>query len=205
MKTRKSGARHTLLLYRRAMDRYWRLTLLVGLVLFAISFWTSLGQGTFYTISIDAILQLGGTLALVLTVFIFLARSMAYVRAYPKYVKLVTPFLRMKISYRRIRTVHPMLVQQVFPPEKAKRSERKLLEPFYGKTAVVLGMKGYPMSPLLLRLFLPRQFFPPQFEGLVFIVPDWMDLSTEMDSFRGTQQRSIKDRDQDNRLKFGQW
>jgi hypothetical protein len=34
----KSGSRHTLLLYKRVMDRLWKYTLVLGLLLFAIWF-----------------------------------------------------------------------------------------------------------------------------------------------------------------------
>jgi hypothetical protein len=81
--------------------------------------------------------------------------------------------------------VHPTLVQQLFPPGESSWAQRSFLEPFYGKTAVVIELHGYPMSPALLKLFLPAQMFSPQFTGFVILVPDWMKMSTELDSFYG--------------------
>jgi hypothetical protein len=109
----------------------------------------------------------------------------AYLQIYSNYLSVVTPFLRLKISFRRVRSIHPTLVQQLFPPNESSWSQRSFLEPFYGKTAVVVELTDYPMNPALLRLFLPAQMFSPHFIGLVFLVPDWMKLSTELDSVYG--------------------
>jgi hypothetical protein len=108
-----------------------------------------------------------------------------------------TPFLRFRISFRRMRSVYPVLVQQLFPKEEAKWTERNFLEPFYGKTALVMELKGFPLNPVLLRLFLPAQMFSPRTTGFVIIVPDWMKLSTELDSFHGAwlQRESLRRRE----------
>jgi hypothetical protein len=42
------------------------------------------------------------------------------------------------------------------------------------------------MSPKMLKIFLAPQMFSPQGKGFVFLVPDWMDFSTELDSFRSS-------------------
>jgi hypothetical protein len=126
-----------------------------------------------------------------LTAFAFFGRFMAYVQPHAQYLSVVTPFLRMKVSYRRFRSVYPVLVQQLFPPKDSKWSHRNFLEPFYGKTAVVINLKGYPINPSVLKLFLPSQMFSPRTTGLVIVVPDWMGFSTELDTLQGTwvQQR----------------
>jgi hypothetical protein len=82
------------------------------------------------------------------------------------------------------------LMQQVHPPEKAGWAKRTYITPLYGKTVLLLELKGYPIHPLLLRLFLPGVMFAPQTTGFVLLVPDWMKLSTELDSFRGALQQT---------------
>jgi hypothetical protein len=108
------------------------------------------------------------------------------VQAQPDSLKIVTPFLRFHISYQRMRSVRPTLTQQVFPPEKSSWSQRSFLEPFYGKTVLVVDLKGFPIRPGLLKLFLPDSMFARSTTGLVLMVPDWMQLSTDIDTFRGT-------------------
>jgi hypothetical protein len=97
----------------------------------------------------------------------------------------VTPFLNLKVAYRRIRSIHPALLQQIFPKESARWAETSFLEPFYGKTAIIIEVRGFPMNPSLLRLFLPRYMFSPMTSGFVLMVPDWMKFSTELDTLRG--------------------
>jgi hypothetical protein len=127
-----------------------------------------------------------------LAIFALLARFVAYVQICSDHINLVTPFLRTKISFRRIRNSHPVLLQQLFPAEKANWSQRSYLEPFYGKTVVEVELRGFPLSPVLLRLFLPAQMFSPKVEGLVFLVQDWMKFSTELDTFQGNWMQSQK-------------
>jgi hypothetical protein len=91
--------------------------------------------------------------------------------------------LLLKISYRRIRSVRNSELQDIFPPKSVRWAVRDLLEPFYGTSAVILELNGYPVSPMLLRLLLPPTMLMPKGTGLVLVVKDWMALSTELDSF----------------------
>ena len=52
------------------------------------------------------------------------------------------------------------------------------------QNALILELKSYPISPVLLRLFLSRFFFKDKTPHFVILVKDWMGLSTEIDSFR---------------------
>lgn len=185
MKARKSGARHPLLFYRRTMDRVWRVTFLLGLILVATGWWALIRETEIFGIGSDIWLFATAVVAFALSAFAFFSRYVAYVQVHRDYFSVVTPFLRFRISFRRMRTVHPVLIQQVFPKEESSWAQRNFLEPFYGKTALVMELKGYPLSPILLRLFLPAQMFSTQSIGFVLLVPDWMKLSTELDSFHG--------------------
>ena len=196
MKAKKSGNRHPLLLYRRTIDRIWKASLALGIV-FGVVFWFDL----IYEVSILGFssklwLLAVCVLAFGISIFGYVARHFAYVKVFSDYFKVSTPFLRFRISFRRMRSVYPVLVQQLFPKDESKWSERNFLEPFYGKTALVMELKGYPLSPVLLRLFLPAQMFSPRTTGFVLVVPDWMKLSTELDSFHGTwlQKESVRRR-----------
>jgi hypothetical protein len=195
MKERKSYGRHTLLPYRRALNRIWKITFLLAIVLAAAWWWGPWKDQRDGLFSIDLIMFAAAGIAFVLTIFFLLARHMAYVQPYQKYIKVASPFLRMNISYRRMQGVRPVLVQQIFPKDEIRRSQLNALEPYYGKTAVVLELRSFPVNESLLKLLLPSWMFTSQFKGLVLIVPDWMKLSTEIDTFRGTQRKSIKDRE----------
>jgi len=124
-------------------------------------------------------------MSLLVSLVAFLAQWTAYVKPFRDSLFIATPLLRMHISYRRILSLHPALIQQIFPPDKQKWSRRMFLEPFMGKTALILEMRGYPINKTLLRILLPSYMFYPQGDGFVLLVSDWMKFSTEFDSFSG--------------------
>ena len=185
MAVRRLGKRHQLLYYRRMMDRLWLATLVLGMVMFGVWF----GAGRFFIElqrPFDIIVLAGAATVTAFALFAFLVRKMAYVQAATDHLRVVTPFLRLKISYRRLRTTHPAEFHQLFPPQKAKWAQRKFLEPFYGKTVLLVELTAFPIKQGLLRLYLPPTMFSPQSKGLVFVVKDWMALSTEIDSYHGS-------------------
>jgi hypothetical protein len=158
------------------MDRLWRFALLVVIVLAIVWWFKSFGR------DIDLIIFASAAMALVVMVFAIMARNMGYVQAFGDHLRLVTPFLRLKIAYRRIQSARPMEFIKLFPPKKMKWADRNFSEPYFGKTVVAVNTNGYPLNPTLLRLFLPRQIFNPQGTGFVFVISDWMSLNTEIDS-----------------------
>ena len=184
MRTRKAGKRHTLLIYRRTMDRLWVVTLALGLLLALVWGWMWFSDTPILNPKYEIWMLVGSIIAILVAGFALFGRYAAYVQPRKDHLRVVTPFLRLKISYRRIRRVHPASFQQLFPPREASWAQESFLEPFYGKTAVVVDLTAYPMSPKMLKLFLAPQMFSPQSKGLVFLVPDWMDFSTELDTFR---------------------
>jgi len=186
MKSQSPGTRHVLLFYRHTADRLWKLTLLLGIVVAAAGWWALLRPTVIFGLESDQWLFAAAAVSFVLSITFFIARYFAYVQPYPGYLYFVSPFLRFKISYQRVRSVRPTLVQQVFPPGTSNWAQRSYLEPFYGKTTLLMELKGYPLNLSVLKLFLPRQLFLPQSTGLVLMVPDWMALSTELDSFIGS-------------------
>lgn len=187
MKSRKVGNRHTILLYKRVMDRMWTATLLLGILLLGLWGWGWFSPAVLIEAQNSFWLLAGSGMLLGFTLFAFFGRNMAYVQARPNHLRLVTPFLRTNISYKRMRSVHPANFQQLYPPSEASWAERRLLEPFYGKTAVVIDLNDYPLPPFFLRFFLAPQMFSKSNKGLVLLVPDWMAFSTEIDTFRARQ------------------
>ena len=184
MKSKKIGKRHRLLIYQRVMDRLWPATLVLGLMVVAMWWW---GGDIFPLLPepFDTLILAGGTVLVTLAFLMFLMRSMAYVQVCTDHLRVATPFIRLKISFRRIRTTHPLEFHQLFPLSKAGWAERRLLEPFYGKTVLAVGLSEFPIRQSVLRLFLPRVMFSTQAKGLVLLVRDWMALSTELESYMG--------------------
>jgi hypothetical protein len=185
-KPAKKGIRHPLLLYRRTMDRVSEYTLILGLFLGVAGGWPLLRET--YIFGINSNIWLLGTalLSFAIGIFAFLTRLAAYVQVTDNTLNIVTPFIRLKISFRRIQSFHPVLIQQIFPSEKLSWAARSYLSAFNGKTALMVELHGYPINPAILRIFWTAQMFSPQSPGLVLLVSDWMKLSTEFDSFYGS-------------------
>ena len=177
-----------MLQYKRTMDRLWGAAMVLGLLLAGI--WWQANVGSFIPVNVktETWVYVASLVALVFSLFALLARRMGYVQAFPNHLRVVTPFLRLKISYRRFRSVHPEEYHKLFPPLEASWAERSILAPFYPKTAVIVELYNYPLPPVILRFFLPEQMFHPQKIGLVLVVDDWMAMSTEIDSLFGDWQ-----------------
>lgn len=167
------------------MNRLWKATLVLGLLLAGLWWQALVGVIMPLHPPYENFVYLAALVVLGFTLFAMLARSMSYVQAFHNHIRVVTPFLRLKVSYSRVRSVRPAEFHKLFPPAEAGWAERRFLEPFYPLTVVFVELSRYPLPRGLLRLFLPPQMFYPQSRGLVFVVEDWMALSTEIESFRG--------------------
>jgi len=195
MSKSEAGHKHILLVPKQAMGRLWKLSLLLGL-LYAVVFWQS-QKGNLGTIrsGSQVLLFVGLVVALLFSVFTLAARNMNYVQAQPTHLRLVTPFLRLKISYRRIHSSHPVKLNQLYPPSEMNWAQRRTLKPVFRVTALGIELTDYPLPTNFLRLFLPKQVFLPGEKGFLLLVEDWMGLSAEIDSlseawrFRENRQR----------------
>lgn len=184
MKQKNKGKHHPLLLYRRTMDRFVLATLPLGVVMVVIQ-WPGLGLLSSTQQNYDNLLLIATVIVLGMALMGLILRSFAYVQARSDHLRLATPLFSLKISYRRIKSVHPAALAKLYPIHDASWSERRFLEPYYGETAVVVELSGYPLSKKFLRLFLGSYTFLPHNTGFVFVVPDWMGLSTEIDTLHG--------------------
>lgn len=187
----RRGTRHRLILYTYMLNRWWRATLAIGLTLLALVaalVWlpSILSQYTFPKVE-QWVLWLGGGIgafAILLSIFLGAVRKSAYVQPFDDHLQLVTPFLRMNISYRRFLKTSIDDMGWLFSFETLKGRKREFLRPIAGRTAVVLELKGWPMPRWALELFLSPYFFPDRTERLALLVSDWMQFSNELESFR---------------------
>jgi hypothetical protein len=187
----KNPRKHPLLLCRRAVTRYRRAALFLAVCLLGLWYPVSISYLIWPKPPADRLLLVGGLVSLFYWLWTLIAARMANVHLRSNHLLIATPLFRLKISYRRIRNTLPVDLARTFPPSRLRRSERILLAPFYGRTALGLDLRGWPMSPRTLRFFLSRFFFGPDKSTLILIVPDWMALSHQLasilDAWRGTQ------------------
>lgn len=181
----RAGRRYPLLLYTRMLDRWWPALFLIGLGLVALAwpFYSDLYVRLTAPWRWQTMAGLGGGVILVSLLMLALRKS-AYVRPMGDHLVVATPFLRMKISYRRIMKAGTASIGTLFPPKSVSGLKRDIIEPFWSYNAVVLDLNALPISVSTLRLFLSPFFFKDKTPHLVILVKDWMRFSTELESLR---------------------
>lgn len=186
-KRKTAGKKHPLLFYRDTMQRLWRTSVLLDIVLW-ITWWFASER---LSVWMKNFIWYGATLVLAIAIFSRLVRNMGYAQAKATHLLLATPFLRLKISYQRIVSARPMEFVQLFSPKRMNWADKRFAQPYFRKTILAVILKGYPMSKALLRLFFPKFIFhPKEKSGFVLVVPDWIALSTEIDSFQNSARES---------------
>jgi hypothetical protein len=189
----RSGRRYRLILYTYVLNRWWRPMLGIGIVLLAMVAalaWLPSVLPQYKPPQVaDWMLWLAGgvgAFAVFLAIFLVTVRKLAYVQPFDNHLRLVTPFLRMNISYRRFIQASSAEMGRLFSLENLKGRKRAFLRPLANHTAIVLELKGWPLPRWALDLFLSPFFFPDRTARLALLVPDWIRFSTEMESFRST-------------------
>ena len=182
---------YPLVISREIVNRWWPETMALGMFLCLLAwpiFKDPLGQ--IQPWRWQWMLGLGaGT---ILFAFLLLAmRGMAYVQAFPTHLKLVTPFLRLNISHKRLNRTTIAEMRTLFPPEKTRGWKRDVIAPLGGRTAVVLELNGWPANPEILRVFLSHFFFKDKTPHFVILVKDWMRFSAELESMKTGEGKSL--------------
>src|SRR6266516_3539524 len=180
----RAGHKYPLLVYQHMLNRWWPAMITMGLVMFVFAYIE-------YTDPIAQFIawrwQLAGAvgvLAIIVGLTFIVIKKFAYVQPLPNYLKLVTPFMRVNISYKRIKRTIPTEIRYLFPPKSLSGWMQDILAPLSNKTALVIELSGYPISPTILRMFLSRFFLRDKTPHLIILVKDWMQLSAELDSMR---------------------
>lgn len=185
----RPAPRHRLLLYTYLLNRWWRAVLACGLTLLILAAGLAFIPYYFPQFPVvwvsDWILWIVTGIG-VLTVFgaLFLAaiRKSAYVQVFPDHLRLVTPFLRLRIAYQRLRRTYTAEMGKLFPARQIRGWKREILQPLASRTAVVLELRQLPLGRAALGLFLSPFFFPDKTPRMALLVSDWMAFATELDS-----------------------
>jgi hypothetical protein len=177
----KGGRRYPLVVYTHMMNRWWPAVFTLGLALLALA-WALRSWG-FEDWRWLAFISIGG-LNLFLGILLLILRKSAYVQPFSDHLRLVTPFLRLNISYKRFRRTSSANMGALFPPQSVSNWRAEIIQPLAKMTVIVIELTGYPMSQSSLRLFLSPLFFKDKTPHFVILVDDWMRFSNELDSVR---------------------
>ena len=180
----RAGHKYPLIVYRHMLNRWWPAMIAIGLGMFALAYSEYIEPlGKFLPWRWQLFASVGA-LAICVGIFFWIARYVAYVQPLPNSLKLVTPFMRLNISYKRFKKTTATEMRYLFSYKSMSGWVRDIFSPLANKTALVIDLNGYPISPLLLRLFLSRFFFKDKTPHLVILVQDWMRFSAELESMR---------------------
>ena len=180
----RAGHKYPLVVYRHLVNRWWPALIAIGLGMFALAYSEYIQPiSQFISWRWQLFAAIGG-LSIFIGIFFWVIRYFAYVQPYPNYLKLVTPFIRINISYKRIKKTTSSEMRYLFSMKSMSGWVQDIFSPLANNTAVVIELNGYPVSPLLLRLFLFRFFFKDKTPHFVILVKDWMRFSSELESMR---------------------
>ncbi len=194
----RAGHRYPLLVYRHIVGRWWFALVFMGLVMCGWAYGEYIQlSGSLLSLPFFVgpflvwpwhLLGAIGALAILAGFFLWSIRYFAYVRPCPNYLKLVTPFMRINISYKRVKKTTASEMRYLFSYKSMRHiwqfGIRDVFSSVAHKTALVVELNGYPVSPALMRLFLSRFFFKDNTPHIVILVEDWMRFSSELESMR---------------------
>lgn len=188
----KGGRKHKLLIYKLMINRWWPATLTLAIITLG---WAGGSWATDYFFGdqnpipkleeLPFYLLIGaGVMNLFFTFLLISVRDSAHVQLFPGYLRLVTPFFRFNVSFKRIIRISNSEVAALFPTKKISSWRAEIIEPLAAHTATVIHLKSYPISRFWLKTFLSPFFFSDNTPHLVLILDDWMRFNAEFDSVR---------------------
>ena len=177
----KGGRRYPLVIYTVMIDRWRPVFFTLGLAMLGITWalysrntvqwrWLTMGSVSVFMIFVSIMLTL--------------MRKSAYIQPFQDYFKLVTPFLRLNISYKRVRRASSANFGALFPKNSVTKWQAEIIEPLAKMTAIVIELNGFPMKQSSLKLFLSPLFFKDKTPHFVILINDWMQFSSELDSWK---------------------
>ena len=179
---KKRGNRFRLSIYERMWQRWaWPCILTVPA---SIALWWLAPRIPIIYTPFHILALVPALVSLVILVYAYLARRLAWVQCRPNHLHIQTPLYPLVISYSRIKGVRPNTFNQVFSPSREKAARQRWLHPYWGKTVLVVELSKYPFSKTWLRLWFSPYLLAPDVTGFVFLVEDWMSLSRQLDEFR---------------------
>lgn len=177
----KAGKKYPLVMYTTMMNRWWPAVLTLGIAVLGYAFglrW--IGEEA----SKWQMLGAAGAIVTVAGLLILIVRKSAYIQMFPAHFRLVTPFLRLNVSYKRVRRTSTTTFGAIFPPSSVSKWRAEIVQPLAKMTAIVIELTGYPMSRMALLFFLSPFFFKDKTPHLVILVENWMQFSSELESAR---------------------
>jgi len=186
MSKKRRLKRYRLSLYRLILRRQRLPAFLLGILLFLLGTLTWFRWIAWPEPPLERWFLGASLLSLLYWIFTLFAPALAYVQPRHDRIRLQTPFYRLNISFRRIRSTRPVDIAKAFPLETTPRGFRRSIRRFYGMTALGINLSSWPLPRWLLSLLLGRMMLAPDQPGIILITHDWIDLSKQVETMLGS-------------------
>ena len=197
---RNRGNRFRLIVYERMWQRWALLCTL--LVPASVVLWWAAPRISILYPAFRSLTLVPGGVAIVILVYAFLARRLAWVQCRAGHIRIQTPFYRLAVSYGRIKGTRPRSFAEMYNLAEEKVARQDWLRPYARHTAIVINLSRYPLSRAWLRLWFSPYLLDPVNPGFVFLVEDWMALSRQVDEFRIAWETRRKERRKEPRIRY---
>jgi len=179
-------------------------TFFIAVILIAL--WAAVGTGWLPAnagisrSSQDLLLGIAALVALGLWLIVALLPRAAFVQCLPDYLLLRVGFLRLIVSYSRLRTSRTVQHGQIHSPSNQPPFRRALAKRMALLQSVEIDLTSYPMAFFLLRALTHPFLFKGEEPGFLFAVEDWMGLGRDLEEKHSAWLARRKDSDKPQRL-----
>jgi hypothetical protein len=199
-----SDKRYPLILYREWMRPFalpaFFITILLLLLLAAVRLgWLPASFGIARSAQ-ELLLGIAALVALGLWLIVSLLPRAAFVQCLPDFLLLRVGFLRLIVSYSRLRTSRSVLHREIYSPSNQPRSRRALARRMALKQCVAVDLTSYPMAFFLLRALTHPFLFLGEQPGFLLAVEDWMGLGRDIEEKHSAWLARKKDAGKPTRL-----
>jgi len=148
----------------------------------------------------EVLLGIAALVAVGLWSIVSLLPRAAFVQCLPDYLLLRLGFLRLIVSYSRLRGSRTMQHSQIYSPANQPRSRRALAKRMALKQCVAIDLTSYPMAFYLLRALTHPFLFLGDEPGFLLAVEDWMGLGRDLEEKHSAWLARRKDSGKSQRL-----
>lgn len=174
--------KHPILFIPHSFNRVWRHLLLLDILVWVMWWFAPAGGDWFFSPPRDQHLFFAGIVVLVLMLFIFMIRNWSYVQACEDHLRVVVPFYRLKIPYSLVKGIRTTEVRKLLvDTNRLSWADKRFLRRIQRKTIATLYLNRYPRA-YFMRLFIPGYFFLPKGSGFLFLIKEYMALTTQVET-----------------------
>ena len=182
-KRKDDGKKYRILFVRHSLTRVFR-NLLFVTILILILWWVAPYTPGFFRPPNDIYYLWAAILFMILMVFALFFRNGSFVQARKKHLVIKAPLIRLRVPYDLVENIRMVVLKDLYDKKTMTWSQRRFLSPYLPRTMVRINLNKYPISPVLIHIFMPGYMILPQDKGKGFVIytKQYLELSTEIDS-----------------------